>query len=100
MTRTGIFAAALLGAMASLVGCGAGAPGEPAPMTCEVAATDNVVYQDCKAATADGLACVAGCGRLPQDGGAGTLLSVGCRVQIGTSAPRTGECVAVCSDCP
>lgn len=99
MTRTGIFVAALIGALVGLAGCGS-ATGEPEPMICEVASTDNVVFQDCKATMADGLACVTGCGRLPQDGGSGTLLSVGCRVQIGTSAPRTGECVAACSDCP
>lgn len=103
MTRTGIFAVALLGAAVSLVGCGP-APGE-SPMTCEVATTDVVVYQDCKVTTPDGSACVEGCGRRPDDGGDGTLLSVGCHIQVGSSSPGTADtrsavCVATCADCP
>lgn len=85
-----------------VLGCGSGGEGSPdsgAPKACEVANTDVVAYQDCKTTTAEGFACVENCGRLPADGGLGTLLGNGCTVQIGTSTPVTGLCVASCEDC-
>lgn len=96
-----------------LWGCGGSLPGQDAsggdagadlgveagPPACAVAPTDNVAYQDCGGSKLGGLRCVATCGRLPQDGGLGTLLGSGCTVQIGTSTPETAICVPSCSAC-
>ena len=95
-------------ALASLLGCGSlpndapdggGRDVATEPLQCNYANTDVVAYQDCKQTTSAGFACVEGCGRLPDDGGLGTLLPTGCTVQIGTSKPVTGLCVSSCSEC-
>lgn len=83
-----------IGLFIGMIGCG-DTPGG----SCAVAPTDVVGYQDCGVTLADGTSCVAMCGRLPADGSPGTSLSPGCQIQIGTSAPRVGSCVADCSEC-
>lgn len=94
MIRTAL----VIGVLVGLIGCGSG--DEPPPTTCYVPPTSNVVSGDCKKKMSDGTECVTECGQLPQDGSPGTPLPVGCQVQIGTSSPETGTCVAACSDCP
>lgn len=69
------------------------------PMCEGIASTDNIVFQDCGAVKLNGLHCVEGCGRLPQDGGLGTLLGSGCTVDICVSTCVTSICVASCSEC-
>ena len=86
-----------IGLAVGLLGCGSSDVGTS--LTCNVAPTDNVAYQDCNGLKKNGIYCVSDCGRLPQDGGAGTLLSPGCMVQIGTSSPLTAVCVDSCSEC-
>lgn len=92
-----------------LVGCASGPVGSPdaaldsstdaAPPSCPIANTDVLAYQDCGGATKDGYRCITTCGRLPDDGGAGTLLTPECTAPIGTSTPVTGLCVASCGEC-
>lgn len=94
MVRTAL----VIGVLAGMMGCGDnGAAPEP---SCYVPSTSVISYGDCNVTLSDGTACVTFCGQLPDDGTLGTLLPVGCQVQIGTSTPRTGTCVASCSDCP
>lgn len=93
MIRTAL----MIGLVIGLIGCGTGE--EPPQDACFVPPTSNVGYQDCGVKLADGTECVAFCGQTPQDGAPGTSLPAGCQVQIGTTTPETGTCVAACTDC-
>lgn len=88
--------AVAIGILVGLMGCGA----EPPQATCAVPPTSVVSFGDCHKKMSDETECVTYCGQLPGDGSAGTTLPAGCQVQIGTSTPETGTCVASCSDCP
>lgn len=92
--RTAIVIGVLL---VMLAGCGDNVSPQT---TCDVPATSVVSFGDCHRKMADGTECVTFCGQLPDNGSTGTTLPGGCQVQIGTSAPETGTCVASCSDCP
>lgn len=87
----------MIGLLVGLLGCG---DNDAAPAaTCSVPSTSVIGFVDCHVMTADGDACIASCGQLPDDGSMGSLLPAGCQVDIGASFPRTGTCVDSCSDC-
>jgi hypothetical protein len=73
-------------------------PAADAGLMCEVAPTDNVSFEDCHAQK-DGVACAAGCGRLPRTG-TRDLLSVGCSITVTVGLTTTAyTCVSECSVC-
>ena len=83
--------AILIGIIIGAIGCG-GEQEDP----CEVPSTSSVSYGDCKSQLPDGTEAVVYCGQLPDNGESGTVLPVGCKVQIGTSTPDTATCLEVC----